>query len=209
MSKLSRAARGATEKNSDTLDRHHEEEGIYFRAQAFHKAAKILVNAFDGGTVAGMDSNVLPIILLYRNAAELYLKEIILGHGGSFLPVRPVPARIHGTHSLRVLVTLTSRILEKVGWDQGFTTEGVADLCDLRAVIGKLEALDTSVRAFRRKNSKAIVTGSLAATISEFAKKIDAVLDVLDGAADGLAAMADTGGLDGESEVEHGKEPVQ
>lgn len=36
--------------------------------------------------------------------------------------------------------------------------------------------------------------------IPEFAKKIDGVLDILDSAADGLTAMADAGGPEGESE---------
>ena len=80
-----------------------------------------------------------------------------------------------------------------MGWDQGFGSECVADLCDLRAVIRKLETLDTSLRTFRRKNSKEIVLGSLAAIIPALAKQLDAVLDILDSASDGLAAMADTG----------------
>ena len=77
-----------------TPDRQHEDDDIYFRAQAFHRAAKILVNALDGRAAPWVDSDTVPIILLYRQATELHLKGIILGHGGNFLPVRPVPARI-------------------------------------------------------------------------------------------------------------------
>lgn len=166
-----------------------------FRGQAFHKAAKILVSAFDGGKAPWNDGDTVPIISLYRQATELHLKAIILGYGGTFLPVKPVPARIHGTHSLRVFVALASRILEAVGWDRGFKTDCVADLCDLRAIIGKLETFDTSLRVFQRSGRKEIAIGSVAAIIPDFAKQMDAALDILDGAADGLAAMADTGGL--------------
>jgi hypothetical protein len=185
-------------------DQHNEEEEIYFRAQAFHKAAKILVKAFGVGTAPRMESETLPIISMYHQAAELHLKAIVLGYGGNFLPVRPVLARIRGTHSLQALVVLACQILEGVGWEQGFKTEGVADLCDLRAVIEKLEALDITLRAFRPDGDKRILIGSLAATITDFAKQVDAVLDILDAAADGLVAMADAGRLDGESEFDGG-----
>jgi hypothetical protein len=102
------------------------------------------------------------------------------------------------------LVVLACQILEGVGWEQGFKIEGVADLCDLRAVIEKLEALDITLRAFRPDGDKRILIGSLAATITDFAKQVDAVLDILDAAADGLVAMADAGRLDGESEFDGG-----
>ena len=49
--------------------------------------------------------------------------------------------------------------------DQGFTNECVADLCDLRAVINKLETLDASLRGFRRRKRTEIVIGSLPAKI--------------------------------------------
>ena len=49
-------------------------------------------------------------------------------------------------------------------------------------------------------------SASLASSFSEFANEEDAVLDILDGAADGLAAMADTGGP---METELGNEPAQ
>jgi hypothetical protein len=88
--------------------------------------------------------------------------------------------------------------------DQGFETGCVADLCDLRAVILKLERLDVGLR-FQRKSRKEIAIGSLAAIIADLAKMLDAVLDTLDGAIDALAAMANTGGLMATSDFELGK----
>lgn len=152
--KSSRHPHRTTEESSAIFDRHNEEEEVYFRAQAFHRAAKILVSALAGRQAPWIDGDSVPILFLYRQAAELHLKAIILGYGGTFLPAKPVPARIHGTHSLRILVALACRILEAVGWDQSFKTEGVADLCDLRAVISKLETLDTTLRPFRVKTAK-------------------------------------------------------
>jgi hypothetical protein len=53
---LSQPSRKPTSQESRAiLDRHQEEEEIYFRAQGFHRAAKILVNAFEGRQAPWID----------------------------------------------------------------------------------------------------------------------------------------------------------
>jgi hypothetical protein len=207
--RLGRHTRRTTEESSDILDRHNEEEEMYFRGQAFHRAAKVVVNALGSGQAPWINSDTMPILFLYREAAELHLKAAILGYGSTFLSAKPVPARIHGTHSLRILAALACRRLEAVRWDQGFKSECIADVCDLRALISKLESLDTSLRAFRCSDRKRIVIGSLAVNRPG--------LRTTDGRraghpgfrADALAAMADIGGLNGNPDLELGDEPVQ
>jgi hypothetical protein len=68
-----------------------------FWGRAFHKASNILADTFDAAKRPLIYVEGLPILFLYRQAAELYLNAIILRYGGNFLPVRSVPARIHAT----------------------------------------------------------------------------------------------------------------
>src|SRR5437868_4062383 len=84
------------------------------------KAAKTLVKAIEDGKMSRIPADIVPVVLLYRHATELHLKVILLGYGANFLPVKPLPARIYGTHSLRKLAAQVCRILQAIGWYRGF-----------------------------------------------------------------------------------------
>jgi hypothetical protein len=170
-----------SQEDSSGSERFNVVDQSYLRGQSFHRAAKILVNSLEGGSAPCIVADALAIILLYRKAAEFYLKAVILGQGGNFLAEKPALGKFLGPRSPKVMVGMTCRILEALGWD---------GTKNLRKVIGELEGFYLSTRTLRPNDDQQ----ALSAAIPEFAKQVDAVLDVLDGAADTLAAMGDRSG---------------
>jgi hypothetical protein len=173
-------ARECHRKGSAVLDSARAEKELYLRAQAFHRAGKILVNVLERKTSYRLTADVIPVVVLYHKAAELYLKAIILNHGRNFLTERPVLARFYGPRSLRVLLAMACQIFETAGRDR-FRTDFVDGLSDFRRVIGKLESFYLAIRTLRRNDDQE----TIAITLPEFARQMDAVLNTLDATVNG------------------------
>jgi hypothetical protein len=174
---------------------HSSEDEFCFYARSFHKAAQALVRRLESDKNLRTDWDACPVVFMYRQAVELHLKAIILGSGANFLPSKPDPAWVYQTHSLRRLLLRVWRVLKAVGWDQHFKCEGVSDLAELRAIFDDLDALDAGSFAFRypvASSEPQAALGQLTFNLQEFAKQMDAVLDLLNATADALAATWDT-----------------
>ena len=170
------------------------EREFCFYARAFHTAAKTLVENLDLDRTPRSDWNACPVVFLYRHALELHLKALVLGDGGKFLASKPDPASIYRTHCLRRLAQVVCEIVKAVGWKGSFTCEGVTGLGDFRAVVNDLDSVDPGSHAFRYPVNTAgegSVQSHLTFSVLEFARQMNAILDLLDVTADALAATWD------------------
>src|ERR1019366_2977638 len=176
-----------------TDDRHWHNGGdieIGFYARSLHKAAKTLIATLDlqPNTKGAWDA--CPVILLYRKAIELHLKALV-DEGGNFLKERTDSITLYKTHSLRWLAQIVCQIIKTVGWEHEFKCEGVASLADFSALVNELEALDpvaVAVRPGNRRPDSWVPSQLQPPNVVQCAKRLDSLLNLLDSAADALAA---------------------
>ena len=163
---------------------------LFLYARSFHKAAKALA-AFQPDASLLADVDVSPVVFMYRHALELHLKALVLGDGGNFLATKPDTLSVHKTHSLSWLAQFVCQIITAVKWEKEFKCEGVENLADFKAVIEDLNAVDPGSYVFRLPISAVgqdSLSGRLNLTICDFARRMDALLELLDSTADALAS---------------------
>src|ERR1039457_7185905 len=166
---------------------------LFLYARSFHKAAKTLA-AFQLDASPLADFDVSPVVFMYRHALELHLKALVLGDGGNFLATKPDTLSVHKTHSVSWLAQFVVQIITAVKWGKEFKCEGIENLADFKAVIEELNAVDPGSYVFRLPVSaegQDAVPGGGKLTIREFARRMDALLELLDSTADALAAEWD------------------
>jgi hypothetical protein len=190
---VSRFAKAKTKPRSAVQSWHNGADvEIHLYARSLQKAAKALVEKLEREN-ARTDWDACPVVLLYREALELHLKALV-GEGGNFLESRTDPLALAKTHSLRWLAQIVGQIIKAVKWESEFTCEGVASLAAFSALVNEVESLDPVARALR--SSQPTGPGSAweyyrTFNIAELAKRLDALLDLLDITADALAATWD------------------
>lgn len=159
-------------------------EGEFSRyALAFHTAAKKLVENPYLDRTARSDWDACPIVFLYRHAAELYLKAIVLGDGSEILSAKPDPKMIFRTHSLLTLLPIVCEIVKAFGWEQSVTCDGVADLAVFKSLVCELHAFDPGSYAFRYPvdtQGHGAVESHLTFSVVAFAEQMDKLLNFLD-----------------------------
>ena len=170
---------------------------MWLHARSFHKAARKLAGTLelDSGPFTGFDAS--PVVFMYRHALELHLKALVLGDGGNFLATKPDALSVHKTHFVSWLAQFVCQIITAVKWEREFRCEGIEDLADFKAIIEELSAVDPGSYVFRlpvRAKGQNPVPGRVKPTIREFARRMDALLGLLDSTADALAATWDTQG---------------
>jgi hypothetical protein len=159
---------------------------LWLYARSFHMAARKLAGALepDSGPDATFDAS--PVIFLYRHALELHLKALVLGGGSNFLETKPDTLSIRKTHSIPWLAQFISQIITTVGWEQEFKCEGIESVADFKAFIDNLNLVDPGSYVCRWP-----VDPDALPSVREFARKVDAFLDLLASTADALAAEWD------------------
>lgn len=179
------------------LGRPKDEFGLY--AEAFHGAARSLVESFSGRP-GYSDVDACPIVFLYRHAAELYLKGILIC-GASILGFRGKPtvdvARLLGEHSLRKVLPDVRRVFEAVDW--GWSWEEEPTPRQLEELLGELDEVDSGSHAFRYptdRRGEGSVTEHFSFHVEDFARRMDLVLRMLESAESGLQHI-----LEGEYEA--------
>jgi hypothetical protein len=178
-----------------------------FYARSFHTAAKALARTLDLDSGSPTDIDACPVVFLYRHALELHLKTFILGHGGNLLPTKPDQLSIYKTHSLSWLAQFVCQIVTALRWEREFKSEGIEKLADFKAIIEELNSVDPGSHASGypvNKEGQGSVPSRLTFSVHEFAHRTDAVLDLLAGTADALAARRE--GLAAEAESDGGYE---
>jgi hypothetical protein len=136
-----------------------------------------------------------PVIFTYRHALELHLKAIVLCEGGNFLATRPDALSIYNTHSVSWLAQFICQIVTALKWETQFRCEGIETLTEFKAVIEELNAADPGSYVFQPPIGAEVRNDPpdrVNQTIGDFARRMDALLDLLDSTADALAAEWDT-----------------
>jgi hypothetical protein len=139
---------------------------------------------------------------------ELQLKSLV-GEGCNFLKAPTDHITLGKTHSLRWLAQIVCQIIKKVGWERQFKCEGISSLADFSALVNELEELDPVTVAKRpedRRDVGSVPDQLQPPNVMRFAKKLDALLDLLAATADGLAAEWDLqrDGISSESDLDGG-----
>ena len=140
------------------------------------------------------DSDISPVVFMYRHALELHLKALVLFEGGNFLATKPDALSVHKTHSVSWLAQFVCQIITALKWEEEFKCEGIGSLGDFKTVIEELNAVDPGSYVFRlpvKAEGQEAVSSGGKVTIREFAVRMDALLELLDSTADALAAEWD------------------
>jgi len=168
------------------------EQDFYLYARSFHAAAKRLAGILDSTSLTALD--VCPVLSAYRKAVEVSLKVLVLGEGGTFLPTEPDPISVHKTTSVSWLAQFVCQIITTLNCEGEFRCDGVENLADFKAVIEHVNAIDPDFHAFRCPSAAVEPddeTGDVITAVRQFVRRLDALLDLLDGTADALAAEWD------------------
>src|ERR1035438_8202544 len=113
---------------------------LFLYARSFHKAAKTLAGALEPNSGPFTDSDLSPVVFMYRHALELHVKALVLGEGGNFLATKPDRLSIHKTHSVSWLAQFVCQIITALKWEKEFKCEGIDNLADFKAVVEGLSA---------------------------------------------------------------------
>lgn len=168
------------------------EQDFYLYARSFHAAAKRVAGMLDSTPLTALD--FCPVLSAYRKAVEVSLKVVVLGEGGNFLPTKPDSISVHKTRSVSWLAQFVCQIITALKWEKEFRCEGVASLADFKAVIEDVNAIDPDFHAFRCPAAGVepdAETSDAITTVRQFMRRLDALLDLLDGTSDALAAEWD------------------
>ncbi len=159
---------------------------IMMYARSLHRTAVKLVASLDLQPNPKAAWDACPVVLLYREATELYLKALV-GEGSSFLKSPTDPISLYTTHSLRWLAQIVCQIIKVVRWENEFKCEGVVSLADFSALVSQLEALDPVALAVFPGNRRPdcwVPDQLLPPNVVQIGKKLDALIDLLDSTAD-------------------------
>jgi hypothetical protein len=115
------------------------------------------------------------------------------------------------THSLRWLAQIVCQIIRAVKWENEFMCEGIASLADFSTLVDELESLDpvtVAVRPANRRPDGWVPSQLQTPNVVRFAKRLDALLNLLAATADGLAAEWDLQqeGISSESDLDAGED---
>jgi hypothetical protein len=165
---------------------------IGFYARSLHKAAQSLIATLDLQPNPKTGWDACPVILLYRQAVELHLKTLV-GEGCDFLPSPTDHITLSQTHSIRWLAQIVCRIIRAVRWESEFKCEGIASLAEFSTLINELDALGPLPVAVHRHPDGRVPSQLEPVKVVHFAKKLDALLALMDVTADALGAAWDQG----------------
>jgi hypothetical protein len=169
------------------------ERDLWLYARSFHSAAKKLAGTFEVDSGPMYDFDPCPVVFIYRHAVELHLKALVLGEGGNFLATKPDHLSVYKTHSVSWLAQFVCQIVIASKWEREFRCEGVENLADFKAIIEEINSVDPGY-AFRCPGKTEVpgsVPSQLAFSVREFARRMDAILELLESTADALAATWD------------------
>ena len=166
---------------------------LWIYARAFHTAAKKLAGTLepDSGLLPYYDP--CPVVFMYRHAIELQLKALLLGDGGNFVATRPDHLSIRKTHSVSWLAQFVCQIVTALKWEAEFKCEGVGNLAEFQVVVEEVNSFDPgyALRCPVDPEEPGSVPGQLAFGVLAFARRMDALLELLASTADALAATWD------------------
>ena len=125
------------------------EFGVY--AASFHRAGRALVQQLAEAN-GYRDTDACPIIFLYRQALELYIKGTLVS-GERLLMLKgealPIDKRLLGKHCLSPLVPGMAAVCRAAGWQWATDVPNFKSESEFRCYLQALEAVDPLSFAFR------------------------------------------------------------
>lgn len=161
---------------------------IKLYARSLRKAAQTIIGTLDPEpNPKAWDA--CPVVLLYRDTVELHLKALA-GEGSSYLQSPIDPITLSKTRSLRWLAQIVSQIIRATKREVEFKCEGIASLADFSALVSELEGLDPVSWAIQcSSRGRGLAPDQLQPqNVIRITRNLDALLDLLDGTTDALAA---------------------
>jgi hypothetical protein len=170
-----------------------DEHDYFLHARSFHTAAKKLVRLLDVDPGFLPELDFCPALTLYRHAVELHLKVIVLGEGGRFLATPPDELSVQKTRSLSWLAQFVCQIVTTLRWEDAFRTTGIENLAGFKAVIEEANGIDPTYRSFvcpaePPGGTAGVGPIGLRSHVLAFLERMDALIELLEVTADGLAA---------------------
>jgi hypothetical protein len=173
------------QQNSVLNRRNVPPQDLFLYARSFHTTAKKLAGTFQLNSGPITEFEISPVVFMYRHAVELHLKALVLGEGGNFLATNPDTLSVNKTHSVSWLAQFVCPIITALKWENEFRCEGVESLADFKTLTEEVNSVDPGSYIFRSPVS------ANEQSVRAFARKMDAVLELLDATADALAAEWD------------------
>ena len=174
-----------------------EEFDVY--GESFHRAGKALVNELRDRQ-HWPNTDVCPVIFLYRHAIELQLKAVLLsGHDIMRIQNKPFPegedSHIFKDHNLTRLTPAVRTIFLEVGWNPDQTnTPGLETMDDVERELKVMQDLDPNSFRFRYpldRQGNPSLDSNFYVEVFKLVEKWDVLLEFLDAANCGLKAMFD------------------
>jgi hypothetical protein len=160
-------------------------------AAAFHRAGLSLAQQL-ADAHGYRDTDAGPIVYLYRQALELYLKGVIAsGRRLLYLADQPLPINPRALldHRLTPLIPAITAVFSVAGWEWSSEVPPFASEGDLRSYLESLETIDPMSFSFRYptdKQGKASLPHHFRFNVLEFVESITPLLELLDAALTGL-----------------------
>lgn len=162
-------------------------------AYSFQNAAHGLVERLRQQNGSYRDPDACPIVFLYRQAIELYLKAILVW-GEGILRLQAQESfdfdKVVGTHKLAALMPLVKRVFDACGWvkPQGGEPK-YGTYAEIETAILEIDEVDPLSYAFRypiNKKGKSALPDGFHFNVIAFGDEMDELLKMLDGAATGV-----------------------
>ncbi len=165
-------------------------------AQGYHEAGKRLAGML-AASLHYHDFDGYPILYLYRHALELYMKAIVY-RGAQLLHLpdmgRLDTSKLFSDHSLTALLPRMKAVFEGFGWTWEADTPGMTSFEDFAELVRGINEFDPRSYTFRyptnRKGQAALNHHTIVNPIA-FSRNMDPILELLDGAVDGLEEKFD------------------
>jgi len=152
----------------------------------YHEAGKLLMRKMECA-VGYRDFEGYPILFLYRQALELYMKAIIYKGSQLHLLIRDEELdtrRFLKKHRLTALLPPIDTVFEVLKWKWDFDVEGAESFERFTELIKEVEALDRDSSCFRYpvdKRGEASVPKHFVVNVIKFGRTLDPVLELLSG----------------------------
>ena len=165
-------------------------------AAVYHVAGKRLAGIFEASP-GYRDFDGYPILFLYRHALELYMKAVVY-RGALLLHLLDMTtldtAKLFKVHRLSPLVPGVKTVFDGAGWTWETNTAGMRTFEEFAELVRGIEELDLDSYTFRyptdTKGHAALDHHTIVNPIA-FARKMDTILELLDGAVLGLSEEFD------------------
>jgi hypothetical protein len=165
---------------------------LHIFADGYHRAGKELVEKLLVDSGYGCNYLTFPILFLYRHSLELYFKAIVYTGGrllGLITSEKIDDKKLLSKHELTIWLPAIKKIFDHMGWEKDFQAIGIDTFDDFKKLIEEIEKIDPGSYSFRypvTKKGDASLPDEIIFNPIGFGKKMDQVLQFLEGAVFGL-----------------------